>query len=125
MSPRILAVDDEPDILMVVRTALSSEGFDVRTASSGAECLESAQAEPPDLILLDVMMPEMDGFEVVRRLKADPKTATIPVIMLTALSEKQMIKQAILGGVDYYIVKPFDLEDLITKVGRALSGQPF
>lgn len=122
MAKKILATDDEPDVLLIVKTALQSEGFDVETAANGPECLEAARANPPDLFVLDVMMPGMSGFEVVEKLKEDPATATIPIIMLTGLAERVKIKEALTGGVDFYIVKPFEFEDLINKVNQALDG---
>lgn len=125
MGKRILATDDEPDILLIIKTALQSEGFDVETAPCGVDCLESAKANPPDLFLLDVMMPEMDGFEVVRQLKAHEPTSTVPIIMLTGVSERAKIADALSHGVNYYIVKPFDFEDLVSKVKKALAGEDF
>jgi len=125
MGKRILATDDEPDILLIIKTALQSEGFDVETAPCGADCLESAKANPPHLFLLDVMMPEMDGFEVVRQLKAHEPTSTVPIIMLTGVSECGKIADALSHGVNYYIVKPFDFEDLVSKVKKALAGEDF
>lgn len=123
MAKRILATDDEPDVLLIIKTALQSEGFDVSTASNGFECLEAAKASPPDLFVLDVMMPGMSGFEVVAKLKEEPSTATIPIIMLTGLAERGKMKEALSGGVDYYIVKPFEFEDLINKVNEAIEGR--
>lgn len=122
MAHRIIATDDEPDVLMIIKTALETEGFDVATASSGPECLELTENQPPDLYVLDVMMPGMSGFDVVRELKSKPETSTIPIIMLTGLSERDKIKEALTTGVDYYIVKPFEFEDLIAKVNTALEG---
>lgn len=122
MPKRILAVDDEPDILMIVKSALQNEGFLVDTASNGPDAVAYAKETPPDLILLDVMMPGMSGFEVLSELKADDKTAMIPVVMLTGLSEKSKIQEAINSGTSYYIVKPFEFHDLITKVNEAMES---
>ncbi len=119
---KILAVDDEPDVLLIVQTGLEVEGFDVVTARNGREALEQARAEKPDVILLDVMMPEMDGFEVLGKLKEDDDTAMIPVIMLTGVSEKSKIQNALMGGTEYYIVKPFEFDELLNKVRQALNG---
>jgi len=121
MPKKIMAVDDENDVLLVVKTALQTEGFDVVTASSGPEALEKVFDETPDLVILDVMMPGMTGFEVLQTLRADDRTARTPVIMLTGLSEKSKIKEALAAGTDYYIVKPFDFQDLLTKVQIALN----
>lgn len=125
MAQRILAIDDEVDVLLIVKTALQSEGFQVETASNGPDGLALATENPPDLILLDVMMPGMTGFEVLRALKDNKATATIPVIMLTGISERKKIQEALVSGTTYYIVKPFEFDDLLDKVKRALSGGLF
>lgn len=119
---RILVVDDEADVVMIIRTALQTEGYEVATATNGPDGLEEAKKNPPDLVILDVTMPGMDGFEVLRELKVEESTAQVPVIMLTGVSERGKIKEALSSGVDYYVVKPFDFEDLIRKVEQALSG---
>jgi DNA-binding response OmpR family regulator len=122
MAKRILAVDDEHDVLLIVRTALQSEGFEVETAAGGAEAVEKARAAPPDLILLDVMMPGMSGFDVLKALKAEDATSRVPVIMLTGVSDRRKIQEALSSGTDYYIVKPFEFHDLIAKVNMAIEG---
>ena len=86
MTERILVVDDDPDILQFVQMNLEMDGFEVDLAGGGREALEKAAASPPDLMLLDVMMPEIDGLTVLRRMRSDPPTANIPVIVLTARS---------------------------------------
>ena len=121
MPRKILAVDDENDVLLVVKTALETEGFNVVTASNGFDALEKVAAEMPDLVVLDVMMPGMTGFEVLDKIRADSRTARIPVIMLTGLSEKGKIRDALAAGTDFYIVKPFEFRDLLTKVNIALN----
>jgi two-component system alkaline phosphatase synthesis response regulator PhoP len=125
VAKRILAVDDESDVLLVVKAGLENEGFQVLTASNGIDALDVAREERPDLIVLDVMMPKMNGFEVLRELKAGEATATIPVVMLTGLSDSQKIRQAILSGTDYYVVKPFDFDDLVMKIRTALRDSGF
>ena len=122
MGKRILAVDDEADVLMILRTALQSEGYEIKTASNGEDAVAAAQESPPDLIILDVMMPGMDGFDVLAELKKDEATSTIPVIMLTGVSDRKKIQEALDTGIDYYIIKPFEFEDLISKVEQALAG---
>jgi DNA-binding response OmpR family regulator len=125
MAKRILAIDDEPDTLMIIKSALAGEGYEVETAASGQAGLDAAFANPPDLITLDVMMPGMNGADVSRKLKANPATARVPIIMLTALQEKKYIKAALLQlGVQYYIVKPFEISDFLGKVKEALEGDP-
>ena len=113
---RILAVDDEPHILKLIAFSLSSHGFDVLEATDGLSAVEIARVEHPDLILLDVMMPALDGYEACRRIKADPITADIPIFMLTAktqLAEQSTGTQA--GALDY-ICKPFTPKDLVARV---------
>jgi len=117
----VLAVDDESDVLLVVKTALQAEGYRVLTAPDGPDALKTAQEEKPDLILLDVMMPGMDGFEVLEKLRENEETCDIPVIMLTGLSERERIRSAIERGTKYYIVKPFEFQDLLSKVRLAIE----
>ena len=119
---KILAVDDELDVLLIVKTTLQSEGYEVETASDGTDALALAREVSPDLILLDMMMPGMSGLDVLRELKADDSVCTIPVIMLTGLSEKDKIQKALVSGTDYYIVKPFDHQDLLSKINDALQN---
>jgi len=123
MAEKILAVDDESDVLMVIKTGLEVEGFDVITASNGKDAVALAKEEKPDLILLDVMMPIMDGFEALKALKADEDTCMIPVVMLTGLSERAKIQEALSSGTSYYIVKPFDFDEVVNKVRTVLSAE--
>lgn len=120
----ILAVDDESDVLLIIKTALFSEGYNVFTATNGPDAIAIAQDEKPDLIILDMMMPEMNGFEVLKCLRESEDTETIPVIMLTGVSDKSKIREALESGIDYYIVKPFEFHDLLSKVKIVLSGPP-
>lgn len=120
MTNRILIVDDDPDIVRVIEVNLSLEGFDLITAADGEHALERAIDWHPDLILLDVMMPKIDGFEVCRRLRDDPRTTNLSVIMLTA---KAMSADKVVGltaGADDYIVKPFDPRELVARVKSTL-----
>jgi DNA-binding response OmpR family regulator len=103
----ILVIDDSVDDLRFLTKTLTEQGYQVRGVTKGLSALKAAQLKPPNLILLDIRMPEMDGYEVCRRLKANPLTATIPVIFLSALHEiADKIKAFELGGVDY-VTKPF------------------
>ena len=106
MSARILVVDDIPVNVRLLEAKLSAEYYDVITATSGAEALEMIKSEPPDIVLLDVMMPEMDGFEVCRRIKAEPATALLPVIMVTALNEQSDRVTGLEAGADEFLTKP-------------------
>lgn len=119
---RIVVVDDENDILLLVRSALQSVGHEVFTASNGLDALELVREVAPQLIVLDIMMPGMSGLEVLDALKAEEATATIPVIMLTGLSDKAKIQTALDKGAEYYIMKPFEYNDLLGKVAIAMQG---
>lgn len=102
LQANILVVDDTPANLQLLRTALLAQNYKIRPVTDGLLALQAAQTEPPDLILLDIMMPEMDGLEVCRRLKANPATARIPIIFLTALGRAEdKVRGFEAGGVDY------------------------
>ncbi|HWI26791.1 MAG TPA: PleD family two-component system response regulator [Stellaceae bacterium] len=116
MSARVLVVDDVEVNVRLLEAKLSSEYFTVITASSGPEALALVQRERPDIILLDVMMPEMDGFEVCRRLKADPRTVDIPVVMVTALSEVSDRVRGLQSGADDFLTKPVNDVALFARV---------
>jgi len=120
MSERILVADDDRDIGRFVELNLTLEGFDVELVHDGAEALRRAIADPPDLIVLDVMMPVMDGVEVVRRLRAQAATAAVPVVMLTAKSLSADKVVGLTAGADDYIVKPFDTLELVARVRTTL-----
>lgn len=117
--PKILAVDDENDILLILKTALKDE-YDVTTASNGPEALMKIEEDLPDLVILDMMMPEMDGIEVLEEIRKMSHTATTPVIFLTGVSDRAKIREALDKGTQYYIVKPFNYNDLLSKVAIAL-----
>ncbi len=116
----LLVVDDDPFIARLLEIELRAAGYDVRVASDGNAALEIARERSPDLVLADVMMPNMDGFELTRRLRQDPRTATVSVIMLTArgLSADKLEGFAI--GADDYIVKPFDTPELLARIRGVL-----
>ena len=116
MSARVLVVDDVLPNVKLLEAKLSREYFDVLTAMSGPEALELVATETPDIILLDVMMPEMDGFEVCRRLKSDPKTMHIPVVMVTALSDTSDRVQGLEAGADDFLTKPVNDIALFARV---------
>ena len=116
---RILLVDDEIDIIDILKFHLEKEGYDIITAQKGKEAVERAERFVPDLIVLDLMMPELDGISACRKIKADPITKHIPVIMLTAKSEETDIILGLEFGADDYITKPFSARVVVAKV-RAL-----
>ena len=118
---KILLVDDEPDFVETVEFFLRGSGYEVFVANNGKEGLERAEREKPDLILMDVMMPEMDGLEACRHLKTDPSLKSVPIIMLTAKGQVQDVKDALAAGAHSYVVKPFNLPDLVQRIEKVLS----
>jgi len=120
---RVLAVDDEPHILKLIAFSLRAHGFEVLEASDGLSAITVAQAEHPDLILLDVMMPALDGYEACRRLKADPATADIPIFMLTAKTQAAEHQIGLDAGARDYITKPFTPKDLVATVEQFFAEQ--
>jgi two-component system alkaline phosphatase synthesis response regulator PhoP len=123
MPKKILAVDDERHIVRLVQINLQKEGYEVVTASNGREALEKVVSEKPDLIVMDVMMPEMDGFEALEKLKSDEQTAKIPVIMLTAKAQDADVFSGWQKGADLYLTKPFNPAELLTFVKRIFTNQ--
>jgi two-component system phosphate regulon response regulator PhoB len=117
---RILIVDDEEDILELVRVSLEKEGYPTMCALSGEKALSMAHAELPDLIVLDLMMPGIDGLEVTRRIKSDPATADIFIVMLTAKGEEADIITGLELGADDYVTKPFSPRILIARIRSVL-----
>lgn len=117
---KILIVDDEDHILQMLRMNMKKQGFLSVCAESGEEALELCESEKPDLILLDVMLPGIDGVETCRRLKDNPESRSIPVIMLSAKSQGQDKIEGLQGGADDYVTKPFSLEELFLRIRAAL-----
>jgi DNA-binding response OmpR family regulator len=121
MVKRILVVDDDENILSLERTILEQKGFDVTTAWGGAQALQLLGERTFDLVLLDVMMPEIDGFTVCRRIKEDPKTRELPVIFLTAKGGGEALAEGFESGAVMYINKPFTANKLLTIVNTMLE----
>jgi CheY-like chemotaxis protein len=121
--PKILVVDDNPDAIAIVRSALEARGYAVNTADRGATALESVTSDRPDVILLDIMMPDMSGLEVLERLKATPATAGIPVILVTAKTQDDDVISGYAVGAEYYITKPFTTRQLLYGVNLVLGQQ--
>jgi len=120
----ILCVEDEPEMIDLIRLILGRRGFEVKGANGGVEGLKIIQQEPPDLVLLDLMMPDMDGWEVYQQMKADEKTKNIPVIVVTA--KAQSIDKVLglhIAKVDDYITKPFSPQDLMSSVEKVLKAK--
>ena len=120
MPSRVLIVEDEPDIRELVVHHLKREGYQVSAASSGEEALRQVQAAPPDLVILDLMMPAMNGLEVCRRLRQDPSTVSLPIVMLTAKGDEVDRVLGLEIGADDYIVKPFSPKELLARVRAVL-----
>src|SRR5687767_7302630 len=116
----VLVADDDEDIVQFVEVNLRLEGFDVISATDGEQALKAAYDTMPDLVLLDVMMPRVDGFEVCQRLRSDSRTRNISVIMLTAKSLSADKVVGLTSGADDYIIKPFDPVELVARVKSAL-----
>jgi len=119
---KILIVDDEEKVRRLIETTLSIGDFQIFQAKNGEEALKIAQEEKPALILLDIMMPGMDGFEVCKRLKSNSETKSSYIIMLTAKGQKQNIEKGYAVGTDDYFVKPFSPMELLNKVEQILGG---
>lgn len=120
MSSTILVVDDEPDISALVAYHLARESYRVRTAADGLEALRAVEAEPPDLVVLDLMLPGMPGLEVLRELRRRPESQEVPVILLTARREEQDRIDGLSLGADDYLAKPFSPQELVLRVGAVL-----
>jgi phosphate regulon transcriptional regulator PhoB len=120
MAAQVLVVEDEPDIRDLIVFHLEREGFRTRTARNGSDALKQVRSAPPDLVVLDLMLPELDGLEVCRRLRQDPSTAAVPVIMLTARGDETDRVVGLELGADDYITKPFSPKELVARVKAVL-----
>ena len=123
-SPRVLIVDDEPIILRLLQVNLRLEGFDVVACSNGEDALRRAEQQPPDVAVLDVVLPGIDGFEVCRRLRLAPATADVPVVMVTAQAQDEDRERGYALGVFEYVTKPFQPAALVAIVRTALASRP-
>lgn len=122
MTRNVLVVDDEPNIVLSIKFLINQQGYTVRTASNGEEALQELSRQIPDLILLDIMMPKPDGYEVCQKIRATPEWKDIPVIMLTAKGRDVEKQKGLAMGADDYITKPFATHELVAKV-RALLNE--
>lgn len=121
MTKKVLIVDDEPNIAISVEFLMRREGFEVLVARDGEEGLARIRADRPDLVVLDVMMPKLDGFEVCKAVRADPTLAGVRILMLTAKGRAAEISKGLSLGADDYIPKPFATRELVAKVKELLS----
>ena len=124
MGDTILVVDDSEDIALISSRMLTQRGFAVLTASNGPDALAIVARQRPSCLLLDVMMPRMSGLEVLKALKADPATASIPVIMVTAKTTDDDVLHGYQQGADYYITKPFTIDQLVYGINLVLGHHP-
>lgn len=120
---RILVVEDEPRVMVMVRKRLELNGYRVITAVDGKEAVEVTQQEHPDLIVLDLMLPKLDGYEVCRVLRHDPACARIPILMLTARTQDEDIRLGMVTGANAYLTKPFDAEVLLSRIAELIDEQ--
>ena|SRR5687768_3474339 len=123
MSKTVLVVDDQPHIVRLIQVNLEKEGFRVATASDGVEGMEKVRELRPDLVILDVIMPRKDGFEVLRDIKTDESLAEIPVVMLTVKTHNADIVEGLKEGAELYLPKPFHPKELVSLVKRVLESE--
>ncbi len=124
MTKRILIVDDEPNIVISLEFLMKREGFAVEIAADGEAALEAMAESPPDLVILDVMLPKMNGFEVCQRIRANPRWRAIRILMLTARGRDREIAKGLGLGADAYVTKPFSTSDLVAQVKQLLGQGP-
>jgi two-component system alkaline phosphatase synthesis response regulator PhoP/two-component system response regulator VicR len=122
MAVKILVCDDERSIVRLIQVNLERQGWQVVTAYDGKEGLEKIMAEKPDICVLDVMMPYMDGFEVLKNLRREPSTQKLPVVMLTAKAQDKDVFEGYHYGADVYLTKPFNPMELVTFIKRIIAG---
>ncbi len=120
---KVLVLEDEPAVQTLIYKQLTAQGFEVTVAGDGLDGLMKLEAQRPDVIICDVMMPNLDGMEFVKAIKAHSGTASIPVIFLTAKTDPRSMIDGINVGARFYVTKPFQLDDLLGKIKRALGGK--
>jgi two-component system, OmpR family, alkaline phosphatase synthesis response regulator PhoP len=121
MAPRILIVDDEPNIVISLEYLLKREGWDTSVAADGEAALAALEGTPPDLVVLDVMLPRLNGFEVCRRIRADPRFRALRILMLTAKGRDIEMEKGLGLGADAYVTKPFSTKDLVARIHALLA----
>jgi len=123
MTSRILIADDEPNIVLSLEFLLKREGFEVAVAGDGERALQAMAEHRPDLVILDVMMPRLNGFEVCQRIRAEPAWRGVRVLMLTARGRETEMKKGLELGADAYVTKPFSTKDLVAEIRRLLQAR--
>lgn len=121
MTTKILIVDDEPPIILSLRFLMKQQGYETREAADGLAALEEVEQFQPDLILLDIAIPKLNGFEVCQRVKSHPDWQAIKIVMLTARGRQEEIEKGLTLGADLYITKPFSTRDLVAQVNELLA----
>jgi len=123
MASRILIVDDEPNIVLSLEYLMKREGFEVAVAADGEVALRAMAERRPDLVILDIMMPRLNGFEVCQRIRAEPAWRGVRVLMLTAKGRETELKKGLEVGADAYVTKPFSTKDLVAEIRRLLEAR--
>jgi DNA-binding response OmpR family regulator len=123
MTASILIADDEPNIVLSLEFVLAEEGYRVRVARDGREALEALAAETPDLVLLDVMLPHVSGFDVCQRIRAEPAWRDVRIVMLSAKGREVEVQKGLALGADAYVTKPFGIKELLAEVARQLAAR--
>ena len=124
MSHSILIADDEPNIVLSLEFLLEDAGYRVRIARDGQEAIDAVAAEPPDLILLDVMLPRLSGFDVCQRIRGNPSWRHVRIVMLSAKGREVEVHKGLAVGADAYVTKPFAIQELLAEVARQLQRGP-
>jgi DNA-binding response OmpR family regulator len=123
MVKRVLIVDDEPNIVLSLEFLMQREGYQVATAADGEAALEALAAQAPDLVILDVMLPKMNGFDVCRHIRADPRWKGVRILMLTARGRETEVAKGLGLGADLYVTKPFSTKELVAQVKGLLAAR--
>lgn len=121
MAKKVLIIDDEPELVKAIEVRLKNSGYEVEIAYDGLVGIDKVKEVKPDLILLDIIMPKMDGYEVCKRLKANSETEGIPIIIFTASQQRDLEKKCRAVGVGYFVMKPFETQDLLAMVNKLLK----
>lgn len=124
MTKRVLLAEDEPNIVESLTFLLERAGFEVAVETDGRQALEAALADAPDILILDVMLPKLDGYEILRQLRADRRAETLPVLMLTAKGQREDRETALECGADLFITKPFSNSEIVAAVEQLARGRP-
>lgn len=124
MAKRVLLAEDEPNIVESLTFLMERAGFDISAESDGRVALEEALSNPPDILILDVMLPELDGYEILRQLRADRRTERLPILMLTAKGQREDRETALECGADLFITKPFSNSEIVAAVELLAAGRP-